>query len=128
MKIEQQVTSLELSKRLKELGVKQESYFWWVNGLLGSESTFAAIPKTDEEYSAFTVAELGELLPELYYDANGNEFFLASQKMHLGTWLVRYESDEYEVANQTSDKNEAEARGLMLAYLIENKHLNNPKD
>jgi hypothetical protein len=29
MKIEDQVTSLELSKKLKKLGVRQESYFYW---------------------------------------------------------------------------------------------------
>ena len=29
--IEWQVTSLDLSRKLKELGVMQESYFWWVD-------------------------------------------------------------------------------------------------
>ena len=29
MKLEQQVVSLELAKKLKELGVKQDSLFYW---------------------------------------------------------------------------------------------------
>jgi len=34
MNLEQQVVSLEYAKRLKELGVKQESLlFWWVDGI-----------------------------------------------------------------------------------------------
>jgi hypothetical protein len=72
MKLEQQVTSLELSKQLKELGVKQESVFWW-NVLFNSGETelenFQRYKTSDgspcdDSISAFTVAELGEMLPE----------------------------------------------------------------
>jgi hypothetical protein len=76
MKLEQQVCSLDLAKRLKELGVKQESYFYWAtykldkpdksfkNGIflthtLGRFANSLIIPVA----SAFTVAELGEMLP-----------------------------------------------------------------
>ena len=31
MKIEEQVCSLEPSRKLEELGVKQESQYWWVS-------------------------------------------------------------------------------------------------
>lgn len=71
MKLEDQVTSLEISKKLKELGVKQESEFYWVvtltteyhlswypNGELPK-----ALQQRNDCYSAFTVAELGVLLP-----------------------------------------------------------------
>jgi len=66
MKIEEQVTSLKLSKRLKALGVKQESIFYWRKTSLGdyeaTDRSNVYMPK-DTFYSAFTVAELGELLP-----------------------------------------------------------------
>ena len=35
MPLEQQVCSYELAKRLEELGVRQESVFWWVDRKLG---------------------------------------------------------------------------------------------
>lgn len=38
MKLEQQVVSLELAKRLKELGVKQDSHFYWREGYHTEES------------------------------------------------------------------------------------------
>jgi hypothetical protein len=66
MKIEAQVTSLELSMILKELGVKQKSLFYWYT----SESGVAHLenkPSNNKELwdscSAFTIAELGEMLP-----------------------------------------------------------------
>src|SRR5437016_1173186 len=68
MKIEEQVTSLDLSKKLKELGVKQESAFYWedsvfTDGMQLKSKERATLKGSHEIYSAFTVAELGETLP-----------------------------------------------------------------
>lgn len=73
MKLEQQVVSLELAQKMKELGFKQESLFYWNlwNGQ-GDDFLFqihynkpvlrgdGVLPK--ETCSAYTVAELGEFL------------------------------------------------------------------
>lgn len=83
IKLEQQVTSLELSKKLKELGVKQESLFYWASYMRYEHTgkgfrrvddvwqidMFGSVnggtnPTGKEVYSAFSVAELGEMLPE----------------------------------------------------------------
>ncbi len=64
MKLEEQVCNLELSKRLKELGVKQESLFWWCIEPEAFKNRDWYIGDTnDRKFSAFTVAELGDLLP-----------------------------------------------------------------
>src|SRR5918997_1138429 len=72
MELEQQITSLELSRQLKAAGVPQDSYCYWyslqhyqgeqepADELFVSHETPA---ETHQEYSAFTVAELGEMLP-----------------------------------------------------------------
>ena len=80
MKLETQVTSLELSKKLIELEVKQESLFYYEgskeeleNGK-GYALNYRDIHLTwAERVSAFTVSELGEMLPaDMGKDVDGD--------------------------------------------------------
>ena len=109
MQLEQQVISRELAKKLKELGVKQESLFWydWVRPDVGEEGVFALTQTTytPDAVSAFTVAELGELLPKAHL----------TTQFHDG-WYA-YDGDGEYVADA---KTEADARAKMLIHLIEN--------
>jgi hypothetical protein len=82
MDLQKQVCSLELAKRLKELGVQQESVFAWLVESDGSGTLTTkddrpqrSFYRADEWCSAFTVAELGELLPESI-ELNGEHFHL----------------------------------------------------
>lgn len=66
MKLQDQVIALEQAKRLKELRICQDSYF-----LLGEETgriveTWLIEGQEDNFYSAFTVAEMGVMLPAGY--------------------------------------------------------------
>jgi hypothetical protein len=71
MNLRQQVVSLDLAKRLKELGYKQDSYFRWVTTPARSEPIVwdeTMISDYDGGKAklvtcAVTVAELGEILP-----------------------------------------------------------------
>jgi len=121
MKLEDQVCSLELAKRLKELGVKQESYFYWIS----DEDENFVVPtgtydwgdwpgyeKFEPKYSAFTVAELGEMLP--------------TNKVQTLKWFDVYYCESWQdvvdkagpIGRETSKK-EADARAKMLIHLIE---------
>jgi len=62
--LEQQVCSRELAKRLEELGVRQESVFWWVDRKLMYTGGRASHAQLQGGIAAFTVAELGEMLPD----------------------------------------------------------------
>ena len=149
MELEQQTTSLELSKKLKELGVKQKSLWRWYrlrwqeeknrnSGFKNTpdrweiESEFERLRNdessywhSEEEYSAFTVAELGEKLP-VHLTINDKFFDLIMIK-NPTEFGVRYENSETIAYIGTENgggilkKTEANARGKMLAYLIENK-------
>lgn len=118
MKLESQVTSLEISKRLKELGVKQESLFYYVGGEDGKHPIWTSFNKEislfenkDFTYSAFTVAELGELLPEYHWSEKQSDGWCGCTRVETG-------KDKYIIHTQ---KTEADARGKMLIYLLENK-------
>lgn len=119
MKLEVQVTNLELSKRLKELGVKQESSFYWHRSIPVDLNDWALVRVNAggvamEYISAFTVAELGEMLPERYFTQKWDCKWSGYQEISEGKKAllpVCFESF-------TSDT-EADARARMLIYLIE---------
>ncbi len=121
MKLESQVTSLELSKRLHELGIKKKSIFVWEyfneNCYAVVFIPFAVVPDKFNNYKlypAYTVAELGEMLPSSVAShywlkiINWNEFDLS------------YEDDSFNLIAEVQDSNEANARAKMLIYLLEN--------
>ena len=118
-----------IEKRLKELNVKQESLFWWV---VDEQDRWEKLPTRlvyDEKvadyesywsrYSAFTVAELGEMLST---KENNNQIRTA---FAINQWVCDYET------YRTFGDTEADARASMLIYLLENnlitlpsKHIN----
>lgn len=160
--LEQQVCSLELATKLKQLGIQQKSLFYWVVGL-----EISVFPEDDEDsyeswfdeeaeeictsdraktaieikdsgdwederaksvdyYSAFTVAELGEILPaRIRNEKTGNLDFL---RMHKGddsrqdvrdNFTAEYHTTfEPPLCRITADS-EANCRAKMLIYLIE---------
>jgi hypothetical protein len=120
MELEKHVCSLELAKRLKELGVKQESFFFWHAGpdvepkIIIGQGYETANGFTYENFSAFSVAELGELLPMHLTDPL---ISLQVFKTPAG-WCIRYDTGE-RVFWEELDPNEADARAQMLIYLLE---------
>ena len=131
MKPDQQVCSLEPAKRLKELGIKQDSYFAWVEdqdtigagGELGGTGEFYLTQKQSfqEGFSAFTVAELGEMLPRRI-KGKASDYTLAIKHNAVGGWLVFYEEHDGDTTMERRFADtEADARAKMLIYLLENK-------
>lgn len=62
MKLEHQLTSLELSQRLKELGVNQESIYYWKGEKLFCCCEPTLHSEENDSVCAFSVAEIGEIL------------------------------------------------------------------
>lgn len=130
MKLEEQVTSYGLSEALKKLGVPQESYFVWrhwrSNGALGvykkQDKWFdyprarGMKPQTTFNCSAFTTAELGENKLYQDYECHTARVYIGADKR----WLCVSNTLRNVAESRQYGATEAEARGLMVAYLIRN--------
>ena len=115
MNLERQVCSLDLAKRLKELGVKQESYFAWCDCDLDGEFRIVNFETADGErrISAFSAAELGEMLPQNH----------VRSIFYVRTWFVELFPPNAPLApaeKRIVADTEANARARMLMYLLEN--------
>lgn len=131
MKFEKQVVSLEPSIKLEKLGVKQESLFSY----LITKSGFEKIEETHhdrkqfedvygrviEQYSAFTVAELGLKAKGITYGIRENGVCWARIDMSFYTDRKWSENDNSKEIFEA--ETEADCRAKMLIYLLENNLL-----
>lgn len=133
MTLEKQVCSLELAQKLKNLGVKQESYFSWVISQDKEKREIVQLRKTDigiynnplyKMYHAYSVAELGEMLPDRVKFDDGTRLlsWLVYEKMGDVHW-IKYYRHGAETAHVEHASTEADARAKMLIYLLENNLL-----
>lgn len=123
MNLEQQVVSLEYAKRLKEFGVTEKARFMWVEEVDGhgiylhpthdnqiDENSCgvseARYPTLYKNYFAYSVAELGELLPE--------KVCWRGYANYGGEWKIQF--GDFEAKART----EADCKAIMLIYLLEN--------
>jgi len=137
MKLEDQVCSLEVARKLKALGVKQESFWSWYDTIDRDDGPrlnrsdencpVCTLPKQnwEEKISAFTAAELGEMLPE-----QAGPGFFREKMIDIPTsrYEVFYADSFTERIVLPQDQSiraatEADARAKMLIYLIENNLL-----
>lgn len=117
MTTQEQVCTLEQAKRLKELGAKQESYFCWQDFPetryrkhdldLWPVHDAKHIMDLGESWSAFTVAELGEMI-------NWDVVALSPPYKEDKKWYCHFDDFDFE------DVNEASVRAQALIYLLEN--------
>jgi len=169
MNLEQQCVSLYLAKRLKELGVKQESLFYWADGSIvvtndydlllnnGKVRTFSCVNNAcpdqyiSDLYSAFTIAEILEILPNRIILDNETEPYNSfrlrieksiiikemndPQKLHqTEIYCINYYCDSTSqkmdwiftpLTKNKSDENSANACANMLVYLLEKRMIKN---
>lgn len=119
MKLEDQVCNLELSKRLKELGVKQECFFQWVRthdkGVYPWKLDYIPANNIIPAYewcAAFTVTELGEILK------NDCSIF-PKWEPREDKWRWAFYPPDPKPSIVVVEDTEADARAKMLIYLLE---------
>lgn len=109
MPLEKQVISLTLAQRLHKLGVPQASFWYWtIQGPDWSEHSLSTHPVTDH-YAAFSVAELGDLLPGECSSYKHQDF----------PWCALYHGER--LIFRTYGNTEADARAQMLIDLLKRK-------
>ena len=134
MELEKQVCSLELANKLKKLGIRQGSLFYWAQWKvtrqwhivlhdhigLDDDPELASPAFNKGKYAAFTVAELGELIgtqARSYRTDNPEE-----PAWQCGGIWIKYVGKSPTYPSHSEDANtEADARAKMLVYLLENR-------
>lgn len=135
MELSKQVCSLEISKKLKEMGMKQDGIYVYlhvpekINQYTHRKEHWKLIPEKvtrggfSNTVSAFSVAELGEMLPKVL-TWEGKKYWINFGYFH-GVPTVIYDIDEpkWERLLVVEGDTEADARGRTLIHLIEDNYI-----
>ncbi len=139
MEIENQVCTLAQAKKLDYLGIVSKSYMYHVYPHMNSgwkvlaDGMFDKADDAVEFYPAFSVAELGVMLPDgISTNSNIRTAEIVIRKDCLNDWTVAYDVDhvteggygatvkEIYRDNIVENKSEATCRADMLIHLLEN--------
>jgi hypothetical protein len=129
MKLKDQVVSLELAKKLKDLGFKQESLFYHTeNGEIEFEEqwlkAFDYKNRSPKICSAYTVAELGEMLPIISdFSPTISKHYDKFQCGYLDNERIKGQAKQPREIKFQEAETESNARAKMLIYLKENNLL-----
>lgn len=140
--IEKEVVTLETAKKMKALGCRQDSKWFWVlfakgygKGHINYERnlqlylcSYDKLPMDyEEKCSAYTVGEMGELLPVYIKDEIGTFYVYENITGVDGFRIFDVQYREWErkefLFSITKQFNEAEARGLMWCWLAESGYI-----
>ena len=146
MNITDQICSFIFAKRLKKLGVKQDSLFYrfdhgdfqYIFCKEYEQYSQHVNLNIEDGFSAFTVGELGEILPGIINrgDIRFNLQFYKLQGNAQGTyyWEGQYYDGNTDIVLHSAfnhffiaDESEVNCRAKMLIYLLENKLMELPK-
>lgn len=123
---QQHVTSLDLSRKLKEQGAPQHNamYYWVESDWNGKELSYALLgrgahfPQGANTVRAYTASELGAWLP-----GTMDGLLLVCHKTD-GKWHISYQSPVYPPRRGDAiDTKEADARARLLLRLIDAGHV-----
>jgi len=123
MKLENQVVSLELAKKLKELDFKQESLYYWAedeNFIVTKDKIENSQDWRDNYFiPAYTGAEFDEILPDIL-SRFCKDYYLSSYR-YEGVSYCKYEDERGEDNIIKKSDTKVNAKAKMAIYLKENK-------
>lgn len=117
MNLEDQVCQLILAKKLKALGIKQESLFYYVNDEL---IKFGQTSERNEQVSAFTSSELGEIIGSKCNEwAQGYHDCYSQWAFHWGNRGAGSMIDGIGKVAYSTQESEVNARAELLIHILD---------
>ena len=131
MKLEDICCSLELAKKLKEIGIKQESLFSWfaetsvevVRYYLRNTNEYYLLPNKDDFncYSAFTVSELLNMLPDtIIMEDKVAKMVIGKDNNTFRSWYINFGWNIYIPLNdkETSEISDTSFSNTLAKFLL----------